>query len=158
MANKTGVKWNKGGALSRKRMLSIDFSQMGDIIEKLDNLGMNLEQIVTKVMEEEGKEVQEDTLKAISSGNLPAKGKYSTGDTEDSVIRDVSVTNFGSILEMKLGFDKTKPGAGGFLITGTPRMQPDQALADIYTAKKYENQLAKKIKKALQLELDRLGG
>lgn len=158
MANKTGVRYNKGGALARKKMLSIDFSAMGDIIEKLDNLGMNLEQIVSKTMEEEGREVQQDTLKAIADSNLPARGKYSTGDTEASVIHDVAVTNFGSVLEMKLGFDKTKPGAGGFLITGTPKMQPVRALADIYSAKRYERNLTNKIKKSLQNELDRLGG
>lgn len=158
MANKSGVKWNKGGKLSRKKMLSIDFSAFEDLAEKLDNIGADLPKVIGDVMEEVGAEVQADTLAALDHANLPAGGAYSGGDTAASVIDDVSVKKSGSILEVNLGFDKRKPGAGGFLITGTPKMQPDRALADIYANKKYERQVTNAIKKALQKELDRLGG
>ncbi len=49
-----------------------------------------------------------------------------------------------------MGFDKTKPGAGGFLITGTPKMQPVKPLAQIYGSKKYEKQMTKEIQEELE--------
>ena len=101
--------------------------------------------------------MQQDTIAALESSNLPAEGKYSQGDTLNSVIKDIKTIWVGSIGEIKLGFDKTKAGAGGFLITGTPKMKPDLALERIYGSKRYENQLKKQIEQALQREIDRLG-
>lgn len=143
----------------RKSMISIDFSNFSDYAEKLDKLGRDLQNIFTDAMEQAAETVQYDTIDAMAKGNLPAGGKYSQGDTEASIIRDAKVVWRGSVGEIGLGFDKTRPGAGGFLITGTPKMQPNRALEDIYGRKKYENQLKKDIEEVLQDEIDRsMGG
>lgn len=144
---------------ARKRMIDIDFSCFGDYAEKLDNLGASLQEAFSNAMEQAAETVQEDTIEAMAKGNLPAGGKYSQGDTEAAIIRDAKVVWHGSVGEIDLGFDKTKPGAGGFLITGTPKMQPNRALEDIYGRKKYERQLKKDIEEVLQDEIDRkMGG
>lgn len=143
----------------RKRMIDIDFSNFADYADRLDRLGADLQKVFTDAMEEAAEKVQEDTIEAMSSANLPARGKYSQGETEESIIRDVKVVWHGSVGEIGLGFDKTKPGAGGFLITGTPKMRPNYRLEDIYGRKKYENQLKKQIVKVLQEAIDkRMGG
>lgn len=143
----------------RKSMISIDFSNFSDYAEKLDKLGGDLKEIFTDAMEQAAETVQFDTIDAMAKGNLPAGGKYSQGDTEASIIRDAKVSWHGSLGKIGLGFDKTRPGAGGFLITGTPKMQPNRALEDIYGRKKYENQLKKDIEEVLQDEIDRrMGG
>ena len=103
---------------------------------------------------EEEEQVQEeeniqDTIKALEKSHLPAKGKYSQGDTEESVVRDLKPTVTRQYVEVKLGFDKTRPGAGGFLITGTPKMQPDRALAQIYGSRKYQTDITNQIKEDL---------
>lgn len=141
----------------RKSMLSIDFNNFSDYAERLDNLGADLKKVFTEVMEETAKKVQEDTKEAVEKSNLPAKGKYSQGDTERSIIQEPKVQWSGSVGELPLGFDKTKPGAGTWLTTGTPKMRPDQALQEIYGQKKYENQLNRDIRKRLQEEVDKLG-
>ena len=160
MANKTGAKWNKGGSKSRKRMLDIDFSCFEDYAEKLDKLGASLEKTFSTAMENASKQVQEDTLEALETSHLPEKGKYQgkNKDTEASVIRDTKQKINGSVISVDLGFDKTKPGAGGFLITGTPKMQPDYALADIYGRKSYASKIKKQIEKDLQKEIDSVMG
>lgn len=145
------------GMYKRKQMINIDFSNFAEYAEKLDLLGANLKIVFAEAMEEAAEKVQADTIAALANANLPAEGKYSQGDTRNSVIDDIHVFWQGSVGEVKLGFDKTKSGAGGFLITGTPRMQPDHALEEIYGSKKYESQLKKSIEKALQREIDRLG-
>lgn len=142
----------------RKSMISIDFTNFDTYAEKLDKLGANLQKVFTDAMEQAAETVEYDTIEAMASANLPAKGKYSQGETEASIIRDAKVTWHGPVGVIGLGFDKTKPGAGGFLITGTPKMRPNYRLEDIYGRKKYENQLKKDIEEVLQDEIDRIMG
>ena len=158
MANVLGLKWNRGGAKRRKNYISIDFSNFAEYAEKLDRLNADLKKIFGDAMEDAAKQVQEDTRKAVDNANLPAGGIYSDGETKASIIRDVTPKWSGSLGEVKLGFDKTKPGAGGFLITGTPKMAPDAPLAEMYSGRKYQRQIQKKIEESLQKELDKLGG
>jgi hypothetical protein len=157
MANKTGVRYNKGGSMARNKMIYIDFSNFEEYAEKLEQLEADLKDVFSKAMEEAAEKVQNDTIAALANSNLPAGGKFSQGDTRESVLQDVKTEWQGSVGEIKLGFDKTKSGAGGFLITGTPKMRPDLALERIYGSKRYVNQLKKTIEKALQREIDRLG-
>lgn len=160
MANKSGIKGNKGGKLSRKQMLSIDFSNFSDYAEKLEKLGADLEEIIMRTMEKAADKVQQDVQEALEPQYLPAKGKYrgKNRDTENSVIRDPKPVKRGTMIEVELGFDKTKPGAGGFLITGTPKMQPDMKLAEIFQKKKYASDITKQIEADLQAEIDKRMG
>lgn len=156
--NPFGHKGNRGGAMRRKNSISIDFSVFEDYAAELDDLGANLQEIFEDVMEQEAETVQEDTLEALDNANLPAQGEYSIGTTKDNVNQHPKVEWSGSIAEVGLGFDKSKPGAGGFLITGTPRMKPDQALVEIYGRKKYQKRIQDSIMDYLQAEIeDRLG-
>ncbi len=157
MANRTGAKWNKGGKMARKQFLSLDSSAFDDYLEKLRDLEANVEEVFSKAMETAADKVQQDVVDAIQPPNLPAKGKYRGKqlDTENSVIRDPKPERRGTVIEVNLGFDKTKPGAGGFLITGTPRMQPDAKLADIFQKKKYASDIQKQIEADLQKEIDK---
>lgn len=156
--NRSGAKWNKGGSKSRKNYINVDFSNFARYAEELDRLNADLKDVFTEAMEDAGKTVQEDVTAAVSAANLPAGGKYSTGETADSVIRDPKVQWSGTLGEMGLGFDKTKPGAGGFLTTGTPKMPPDLALQDIFQKKSYATKIKKQIEQKLQARIDRLGG
>lgn len=142
----------------RKNWISIDMYAFADYADKLDKLGADLKKVLGEAMEEGAAKVEEDVLKAIEPANLPEKGKYSRGKTKESVIKDAKVKWSGSYGEIGVGFDKSKPGAGGWLITGTPKMQPDQQLAKIFQTKKYANKINDEIKKELQKELDKLGG
>lgn len=158
MANVFGLKWNRGGAKRRKNYISIDFSNFAEYAEKLDRLNADLKKIFGDAMEDAAKQVQEDTRKAVDNANLPAGGNYSDGETKASIIRDVTPKWSGYMGEVHLGFDKSKPGAGGFLITGTPKMAPDAALAEMYSGRKYQRQINKMIEEHLQKALDELGG
>lgn len=145
------------GKYKRKQMIYIDFSNFADYAAKLEALNADLKLIFADAMEKAAEQVQQDTIAALESANLPAEGKYSQGDTRKSVIEDIRTIWQGSVGEVKMGFDKTKSGAGGFLITGTPRMRPDYALEKIYGTRRYENQLKKQIEKSLQNAIDQIG-
>jgi hypothetical protein len=156
--NHSGVKWNKGGKKARGGMLSIDFSAFADYAEKLDLLGANLQEVFGDAMDQAAETVQDDVKEATASANLPAKGKYSQGETMDSIIPNPRTIWHGSFGEIGLGFDKTQPGAGGFLITGTPRMRPDFELEDIFARKKYARKIREQIADQLQDEIETIMG
>lgn len=155
MANKTGAKWNKGGSMARKKGFWIDYSAFEDYADRLEQLGADLQEVFGDAMDKAGETVQQDTISAIEDGNLPAHGEYSTGDTRAAVLSDVKTVWQGSVGTINLGFDKTKSGAGGFLITGTPKMSPDYALEKIYSKKGYANKIKKQIQESLQEEIDK---
>lgn len=143
----------------RKSSLNIDFSCFAEYAEKLDKLGADLKHIFGNAMEKAAKQVEEDTRAAMADANLPARGIYSSGDTMESIVTDAKVEWKGSYGEIPLGFDKSKPGAGGFLITGTPKMLPNAKLEDIYGRKKYESDIRKQIREDLEKEVKRhMGG
>lgn len=141
-----------------KNKMQFDFSKLSDILEKLDKAGADLENVVKGVLEDTAETITNDTIDALAPANLPAGGKHSTGQTLDSVIRDPKVETSGNLMTVGVGFDKSKKGAGGWLISGTPKMAPDKKLAEIYTAKKYENKMMKELQSKLEEKLDEIVG
>ena len=158
MANYLGLKWNKGGKLARRKLGRIDYRQFEELAEELQSLGADLQAVMGSALEDAGKDIQAKTQKAMASSNLPAKGKYSTGTTEATINLDPKVKWSGTAGSIGFGFDTDRPNAGKWLITGTPRMQPDEALAAIYASEKYKTAVVKQIKEALQKEIAKLGG
>jgi hypothetical protein len=145
---------------ARKSAIEIDFGVFEDLADQLEKLGADLKTTFSEVMEEEGKKVAQDTVEAVQNVNLPAGGRYSSSakETANSIIMNPKVEWSGSEASIGLGFDKTKPGAGGFLITGTPKMRPDYALEKIYGQKKYERDMKKHMIEGLQDQIHkRLG-
>ncbi len=122
-----------------KNQMTLDTTGLDAALERLlRTMGVEKAQ---KVVEEQltavGKEITTDTIEAVQKANLPAGGKYSRGDTEQAVVRNPSVEWDGGVASIPCGFDFDKPGAGGWLISGTPKMRPDAELRRMYKAKKY---------------------
>jgi hypothetical protein len=149
-----GKRYSQGGTKRRKNSINIDFSAFERYAEKLEDLNADLVPVFSEAMEKAGKKIAEDTNTAVQAANLPAAGNYSRGATRESIINDPRVTWSGDLGTLPLGFDKTKPGAGGWLITGTPYMRPDYALEKIYGSKGYERQIKNQIERSLQAAID----
>lgn len=144
-----------------KNMLKLDTRGFKQYAEKLDALGGDLQMIFTDALEQAGETIANDTLDAITDPNLPRGGKYrkSPSKTEASVVRNPKIEWHGTLGEIGVGFDFNKPGAGGYLITGTPRMRPDNALDAIYKKKKYMNDISKGMVNIFNDEIKRrMGG
>lgn len=137
-------------------LMKLDTSGFTEILSRIDRLGGDVNRIVEKELKEAGDKINRDTLEAMSPGNLPAHGRYSTGATRDSVITDAQVTWDGSKAFVPIGFDFSKPGAGGFLITGTPRMRPNPVLNKMFRQKKYMAEIQKEMQEAAWDEVLRL--
>ena len=74
---------------------------------------------------------------AMTTPNLPAQGKYSSGDTKESIDTDMIVEWEGMTASIKVGFNFKESGLKSiFLMYGTPKMDPVAGLKDaIYSAK-----------------------
>lgn len=144
--------------MAKRNTLKLQLSGFEELITKLDELGGNIETVVEDALQQAGETIGDDTIEAIGKGNLPAQGIYSGGETEKSVIKNPQVEWEGRMAVIGVGFDYSKPGAGGVLITGTPRMKPDQALKKIYRSKKYMNQIQNDMKDIVNDEIERCMG
>ena len=162
MANLLGKKWNKGGSMARTSKglgsgnFSIDFSNFEEIAQKLESMDMDLRDAVGEAINEVARQVQDEVREGVQPPNLPAKGDYSKDqDTEHSIIDNPQVEWSGFVGEIDLGFDKSKPGAGGFLISGTPQHDPAPILAKIFTTRKYMTDFKKRIEQELHKVIER---
>ena len=117
--------------------LILDTSGFERYLARLQTLSGNVERTVERALKDSAEQIRDDTLEAIAKPHLPALGKYSHGDTKKSVVTDTTPHWEGRTAWVPIGFDFSKPGAGGYLITGTPKMQPDKKLHAMYKQKKY---------------------
>lgn len=120
-----------------RNTLKLETKGLEQLIDHLKELDGDVKKAVTDALEQVGETITDDTHNALKAPNLPAGGRYSSGDTAKSVVSPKVTWTGGTQAEMGVGFDYSKPGAGGFLISGTPRMKPDDSLQQIYKRKKY---------------------
>lgn len=136
-----------------RNTLRLDTKGFEELLTKLEGLNGDVHEVVTKALEEAGQKIGEDTHKAMAKQNLPAGGIYSTNRTEQSIVDNPQVEWSGNKASIDVGFDFSKPGAGGLLITGTPKMKPNSELNKMYKGKKYikeiQEQMAQTVGEAI---------
>lgn len=124
---------------------------------------------IDKVAGESGlKQATEDALKAskqyvdnkvdsvMVKGNMPARGRYWTGETKKSLNKDMTVKWQGFTGEIEIGFDLEKSGfVSIYLMYGTPRMSKVDALYDAFYGKKTKAEIRKIQKEAIQKYIER---
>ena len=122
--------------MARNR-IGLQFEGWEDYIAKLDELGGT--SLMKKGVEEALIESKKHVNPLIENAmvKLPAKGRYATGRTKESIDTDMSVEWEGMTGTIKVGFDFKKSGVTSiFLMYGTPRMKPVSGLKSaIYGAK-----------------------
>lgn len=141
--------------MAKRNTLKLQLGGFEELITKLDSLGGDIKGVVEDALGQAGETIGYDTIEALAKENLPRKGKYSTGDTEKSVILNPPVEWEGQTAVIGVGFDYNKPGAGGLLISGTPRMKPDTKLKGMHRGKKYMTQIQDDMKDIVNDEIER---
>ena len=108
-----------------------------DYMAKLDELGGAdaMKRGVNEALRDSKKYVNPLITQAMAK--LPAGGRYSTGNTKESIDESMTVDWEGMTASIKVGFDFKKSGMTSiFLMYGTPKMSPVNGLkAAIYGAK-----------------------
>lgn len=92
----------------------------------------------------------------MSKGNMPASGKYWTGDTKHSLDNNFDVSWSGYTAGIDIGFNFEQSGVTSiFLMYGTPRTKPVDGLFDAFYGKKTVSEIRKTQKKAIQDYIER---
>lgn len=103
------------------------------------------------------KQVNSEVTAAMQSSNLPAGGKYSTGDTMGHMNEEMAVDWEGNMARLKLGFNMEGGGITSiFLMYGTPRHAPASGLRE--ALKEHPKKISrKKMQEVCMKILERLG-
>jgi hypothetical protein len=144
-----------------KKKNGFDTTALLKYAERLDELGGSdaLKRATTAGMTQAKKEINRQVTAAMQTGNLPAGGKYSTGDTLDSLDENLGVTWQGDVASLPVGFDMSKSGITSILLMhGTPKMQPVTGLKDVLYGKKGKAAARKAQEEAMRKIIERLGG
>lgn len=126
-------------AKKKKTKLTVDFSNFTEYLKRLEQLGgiTAMKKGVEAGLKDSKAHVNDKLEIATSPAKLPRKGKYSTGQTQQSIDRDMAVKWTGLKATIPIGFDFEKSGLTSiFLMYGTPKMKPAKGMkAAIYGAK-----------------------
>ena len=134
-----------------RNTLNLNFKGVQELLAKYAQLDDELKPITEKALKQAGDTITRDVKIGVTKPNLPAGGKYSNGETADSIVEPTPKWS-GNVVEIGMGFDYSKKGAGGFLIKG--RYQPTQMnfapkLNQIFTGKGYINRVRKDMEKVV---------
>lgn len=88
-----------------KNLLKLETKGLEEYAERLDKLGGDLKATTDKALKQANLKVTNDTINAMARENLPAKGKYSTGETIDTIVVNPNVDWEGMIASVPVGFD-----------------------------------------------------
>ena len=132
-----------------RNTLRLELSGFKELLTKLDKLGGDVPGVVEDALMQAAGTIADDTIAALADANLPAGGKFSRGSTKASVVTKPRVDWEGTTASVGVGFDYDKPGAGGLLITGTPKMKPDYALQKMYKKKGYMQKIQDDMRKTV---------
>ena len=139
-----------------KNILRLDTSGIEELVAKLNKVAKeDTKQAVEEALTKAGKKVTDDTIRGLDKSNLPAGGKYSKGTTRQSVIQYPKVEWHANTAQIGVGFDFDLPGAGGYLITGTPKMKPDALLHRIYKERSYMKEIDEDMQKVINEHIQR---
>lgn len=145
-----------------RNKIGLQVSGIDEYMAKLDKLGGTdaMRRGVESALKASKQHVNPKIEAAM--GKLPAGGRYSTGDTKESIDKDMSVEWQGMTASIKVGFDFSKSGLKsiylmyGTKVNGTPRMKPVSGLkAAIYGAKS-KKEIAQIQAEALDKVIDRI--
>lgn len=134
--------------MAKKNRFGIQFEGFDDMTKKLRELEGDLKKVSEKALKESHAYVTPKIEKAIRKSKLPAKGKYSKGDTAKSIVKDNDVKWQSQIGSIKVGFNLKENLTSIFLMYGTPRMKPVSGLKNSIYGSKVQREI-----KALQKEI-----
>ena len=134
-----------------RNKIGLQFEGWEETIAKLNELsgGKDTAVAVAHALMDSKEYVNKQIEKTMVKANLPAKGKYSFGDTKESIDTDMTVVWEALTGSIKVGFDFSKSGPKsiflmyGTKVHGTPRMSPVKGLKNAIYGAKTQKEVAK---------------
>lgn len=122
--------------------IKLEFAGFDEILKKLNKLDADTKAITTEALQKSFDIVTQKAEKAVAKENLPAGGKYSSGQTARSLIKDLNITWSGTEASAPVGFNIKKGGLPSiFMMYGTPRYMKVQAVYDAFYGEQTEGEV-----------------
>ena len=137
--------------------IKLDFSELSQLTARLKSLAGDCKQAAEEALKASRDYVTPNIHQAMQAEHLPAKGKYSTGATEKTIVDDAPVKWMGTTAQIDVGFDLNQSLVGQYLIRGTPKMQKDTKLYEAIEGSGTKNRI-KSIQEDKMLEAIRRAG
>lgn len=139
--------------------IKLEFAGFDEVLKKLNTLDADTKAITTEALQKSFDIVTDKADKAVAKGNLPAGGKYSSGGTENSLIRELNITWTDTEASAPVGFNIKKGGLPSiFMMYGTPRYMKNQALYDAFYSDQTEGEVLSAQKEVFYKALEKLNG
>ena len=139
--------------------IKLEFAGFDEVLKKLNNLDADTKAITTEALQASFDIVTAKADKAVAKGNLPAGGKYSSGGTEKSLVKELKITWTDTEASAPVGFNIKKGGLPSiFMMYGTPRYMKNQALYDAFYSDQTEGEVLSAQKEVFYKALEKLNG
>lgn len=145
-----------------RNKIGLQVNGIEDYMAKLDELGGAdaMRRGVESALKASKQYVNPKIEAAMATSNLPAGGKYSTGNTKESIDKDMSVDWQGMTASIKVGFDFSKSGLKSIFlmygVNGTPRIAPVKGLRAAIYGPKVTKEIAQIQAEALNKVIERI--
>ena len=120
----------------------LEFDGLEEMIDQFNELGADIIPVATKALEATHAYITPKIHEKMSKSNLPAQGKYSTGQSESQIIDEPNVQWNGYVGAVDVGFSLDETFIPIFLINGTPDMNPVKGLKSTIYGKKTKEEIA----------------
>lgn len=139
--------------------MGIEFEGFDEAIKRLEKLEGDVRSVTEKALKETHKIVTAAAEESAQKANLPAKGKYSKGDTLNSLKREASIEWSGTEAKVPVGFSISNGGiASIFMIYGTPRKMKNQKMYNAFWGNQIHAEVLKAQEDIFYEEISKLGG
>lgn len=128
-------------------------------MEKLDKVGGSdaMKRGVEAGLKASKQYVNPELKRLSANSNLPAGGKYASGDLRNSIDTDMEIDWQGLEGSIKVGFDFSKSGMVSiFMLYGTPKHAPVNGLYEAIYGQKTTRQITKLQNEAVQKVIKRV--
>jgi hypothetical protein len=142
-----------------KKKIGLQSNCFEELMAKLDEVGSTpaMKKGVEGALKASKQFINTQLNAAMQTGNLPAGGKYSTGDTKASIDTDMTVNWEGARATIDVGFKFKESGMKSiFLMYGTPKMPPVPGLKDAIYGSKTKKELGKLQTEAMNKVIKRI--
>lgn len=129
--------------------------------EVMQNIGRMADESGLKQATESALKATKDHINAkadaiMQKGNMPAGGKYWTGETKRSLDKNYDVEWSGYTGSINIGYDLDASGLTSiYLMHGTPKMTPVSGLYDAFYGKKTKSETKVLQKEAIEKWIER---
>lgn len=139
--------------------IGLDFHDMEQMLKRYEKIGASIKPATEKALQKSHSYVTKQLHQHMQNPFLPAGGKYSTGDTEKSIVESDRVFWLGgSQAYIPVGFDLSKTHSSIFLMYGTPKMEPNKHIYEDVWGRKTRTHIREIQEETLWDELEKLKG